>query len=96
MNPSLESLSEDLTYTIIYLLNEPNSRNVIIHQLNIPKIFSLFTDITTHKNDKNDKAANYLFNKETSLKLATKAIINFFKSWSGLIYLGWEMKSVKS
>lgn len=93
-DPKLEVTSEDVTYTLIYLLNEPESRNQIYHQFDIEQIFSCFSDIERDYSSKAKKENYHSMN--TRLRLSSRAIIKFFKSWSGLIYLGYEKRSMKS
>jgi rapamycin-insensitive companion of mTOR len=94
VDPTFEIASKVITNTIIYLLNSPETRDCIIQNLQIPRIFSMFTDID--RSDFSQKAEEQnVF--ETKLRLASNAILIFFKSWpGGLIYLGDEKISIKS
>lgn len=95
VDPAFESASASkyMMNTIIYLLNSPETRDYIIEHLQIPNIFSYFTDI-----DRNDLSAKKEDpgSFEARLRLASNAILTFFKSWPGLIYLGNERYSLKS
>lgn len=94
VDPSFESCSEDIMHTLIFLLNKPDIRNKMIDQFQIQKIFSYFSDIERVETLKSTLEPHYSF--EIKLRLASKAIITFFKTWSGLIYLGWEKRGLKS
>jgi hypothetical protein len=94
VDPVFEGGSKVFTHLIIYLLNSPETRDHIMDHLQIPKIFSYFTDI-----DRNETAAQKVEDLaafEKRLRLASNSILIFFKSWSGLIYLGNEKFSLKS
>lgn len=97
VDPAFESASASkyMMNTIIYLLNSPETRDHIIDHLQIPKIFSYFTDIDrSDTSDSKKKEDPGIF--EARLRLASNAILTFFKSWPGLIYLGNEKYSLKS
>ena len=40
-----KQIGESIVYTLLYLMNDPNYRNLIYAYLDIPKIFADFTDI---------------------------------------------------
>jgi hypothetical protein len=95
VDPAFESASASkyMMNTIIYLLNSPETRDHIIDHLQIPKIFSYFTDIDRNDAEKKKEDPGIF---EARLRLASNAILTFFKSWPGLIYLGNEKYSLKS
>ena len=55
VDTQLADLSESIVYTLLYLMNESSHRNLINVYLDIPKIFSDFTDIDTQI-ESNDKS----------------------------------------
>jgi rapamycin-insensitive companion of mTOR len=97
IDPQLEDLSSDIVCTILYLINEPNTRNKTHSYLDISKIFWIFTDID-YNPDKKDKQAPQASKAkmQIQLDLGKKAIIMILKSWVGLVYLGNEMSVLKS
>ena len=97
IDPSLESSSELFMSRMIYLLNEPKTRNIIIGQFQIYNIFSHFTDIDREGgNNRVRGGGDMLYQEEARLKLACRAVITLFKNWSGIIYLGHEKRSLTS
>ncbi|CAD8139168.1 unnamed protein product [Paramecium pentaurelia] len=94
---SLSEISDQIVWTLLYLLNEPSARTTIRMYLDLSKWFSIFTEIDPPidqaKNDKNRVVINKF---ESNLQLAKKAIITVLKSWQGLIYLGDERQALKS
>ena len=93
VDPAHELASKPITNTIIYLLNSPETRDYIIDHLQIPKIFSYFTDIDRNEGvQKKEDQSEF----ETRLRLASNSILIFFRSWPGLIYLGCEKFSLRS
>ena len=98
LDPSIAEISESITYTLLFLLNEPNYRNLIRSHLDFAKIFSIFTDVDLPIDAAKDKSKNNtpFLKFEAQLNLAKKAIIVILKSWTGLIYLGNEKTALKS
>ena len=82
MEPSLSEISDQIVWTLLYLLNEPSARTTIRMYLDLSKWFSIFTEIDPpieqNKNDKNRPTNNKF---EANLQLAKKAIITVLKSW---------------
>jgi len=93
VDPAYEIASKPITNTIIYLLNSPDTRDFIIDHLQIPKIFSYFTDIDRNEAIQKQEDQSVF---ETRLRLASNSILIFFRSWPGLIYLGYEKFSLRS
>jgi len=95
IDPSTREMSESLTYTLLYLINDPASRNAVKSHLDFTKIFSLFTDID-YPIESRDKKDNNTVKFENQLEMAKKAIMIMLKSWTGLIYLGHERTCISS
>lgn len=95
IDPSTREMSESLTYTLLYLINDPTSRNAVKAHLDFTKIFSLFTDID-YPIESRDKKDNSTVKFENQLEMAKKAIMIMLKSWTGLIYLGHERTCISS
>ena len=97
IDPQLEELSSDIVCTILYLINEPNTRSKTHSYLDLSRIFWIFTDID-YNPDKKDKQAPQASKArmQIQLDLGKKAIIMIFKSWVGLVYLGNEIAVLKS
>ena len=95
IDPTTREMSESLTYTLLYLVNDPTSRNAVKSHLDFTKIFSLFTDIDYPVETKDGKK-DHLVKFENQLEMAKKAIMIMLKSWTGLIYLGNEKTSLSS
>jgi len=77
----------------LFLLNDPEYRNLIRVYLDFPKLFGVFTDIDCPPKTKPKQQSDEDYKKEIDafekqLKLAKKAIITILKTWKGLIYLG--------
>jgi rapamycin-insensitive companion of mTOR len=97
VDPSVESLSESIVLTLLYLMNDAQYRELITGCLDIPRLFSDFSDIDNpieNAKDKNKGIDPQHFEKR--LVLAKKALITLLKSWTGLIYLGNEKRALRS
>ena len=44
INPVFEESFESITYSLLYLLNDPKTRKQLGKQLNFPYVFSVFTN----------------------------------------------------
>jgi len=45
MEPSLSDISDQIVWTLLYLLNDPSARTTIRMYLDLSKWFSIFTEI---------------------------------------------------
>ena len=95
VDPNCRELSHSIILTLIYLLNDPNTRSVIKPHLDLTRIFSLFTDVD-YPVESRDGKKDHLVRFENQLEIAKKAIVMMLKSWTGLIYLGHDRTSLKS
>ena len=95
LDPVVAENSESIIMTLLFLINDPNYRNIIRLHLDLPKLFSIFTDVDLPVDSK-DKGKNNAMKFEAQLNLAKKAMITILKSWHGLIYLGNERTALKS
>ncbi|OMJ82451.1 hypothetical protein SteCoe_16860 [Stentor coeruleus] len=73
-----QELSENIIYTICYLLNEPETRVYLKNGQELMRILGVFTDYNA-----NIKESDL----EILLKLARRATLIISRSWSGLIFL---------
>lgn len=94
IDPSLESISEDILMTLTGLLNDPETRDRMMEQFSLKKIFSFFSDI--ERFEPKDSKSEPFHTVETRFRMASRVIISLFKSWSGLFYLGWEKTGLVS
>ena len=92
-DPLFEKHSSFFVESVISALHSPESRDIILDTLQIPKIFSNFTDIARAESAAKKEDPTVV---ETRLRLASNTILIFFKNWSGLIYFGNEKYSLKS
>lgn len=73
-----QELSENIIYTICYLLNEEETRGCLKNGKDLMRLLSVFTD---------DNPVMKENDLEISIKLARKTITLMSRSWSGLIFL---------
>ena len=73
-----QALSENIVYSMCYLLNERESRKMLRSGSEILKILSVFTDNSPGMSDKD---------LEVQINLARKSLVLMFRSWAGLIFL---------
>jgi Rapamycin-insensitive companion of mTOR, N-term len=95
IDPKLKDSFQSLVYTMLFILDDPEKRAAVKHHLDIPKLFSPFIGNSTvlDKQGAKKEDQSYFLGQ---LKQSEKAIVTFLKSWSGVIYLGHEKKSVKA
>ncbi|KAL4497964.1 hypothetical protein ABPG72_014821 [Tetrahymena utriculariae] len=101
IDPNLESQSDAIVQSLLFLLNDPEYRNLIRVYLDFPKIFGVFTDIDCPPKTKPKQQSDEEYKKEIEgfdrqLQLAKKALITILKTWKGLIYLGNQRIAMKS
>ncbi|EGR34185.1 hypothetical protein IMG5_021000 [Ichthyophthirius multifiliis] len=98
---SLQELSDPIIHTLLYLLNEPDYRNLVKVYLDFPKLFGVFTDIdapskSAPKTQSQEDNRREMEQFEKTLNLAKKALITMLKTWKGLIYLGNQRIAMRS
>lgn len=78
----IDDLSAKIADTIIYLLDEEKSRNIMMRNFDFARVFAVFTDIKTNmQRSVNDSEAH-----ETS-RLASQFILRMLRSPPGLLFL---------
>ncbi len=104
IDPSFEDSFESITYSLLLLLNNPQTRSKLGKHLDFPQVFAVFT--SSHqmqrktggggKQQKNIKTRDIFKFNDRQLSQAKKIIIILLKSWKGLIYLANERFALKS
>ena len=103
IDPSFEDSFESITYSLILLLNNPDTRSKLGKHLDFPQVFAVFTSShqmqrkqVENKSQKQIKTRDMLKFNVRQLSQAKKIIIILLKSWKGLIYLANERFALKS
>jgi hypothetical protein len=74
---------ETISQHLMLLINDPKIRCYFRPQVDLNKIFSIFTRPDGTDNEKSSKA---LERSDAQMKLAQRAIVNMMRSWQGVIY----------
>jgi Rapamycin-insensitive companion of mTOR, N-term/Rapamycin-insensitive companion of mTOR, middle domain len=93
VDPLYEKYSGVLINSILKLMDCAESRDLIKSHIQIPKIFSYFTDIDRTESNNKKEDTDII---EAKLRLASSTILAFFQTWNGIFYLAQEKHSIKS
>ena len=63
--------------TILFLINDPNYRNIIRLHLDLPKLFSIFTDVDLPLDSAKDKGGKFKY-KKMLINQDREGILHFF------------------
>ncbi|XP_077980982.1 rapamycin-insensitive companion of mTOR-like [Glandiceps talaboti] len=86
LDNQLERTNESLVFTILYLLNQPQTRKYIRSNVDLEKILAPYTDI--HYKHTYQIADSQLHeDKEVRWAASRMAIVSLFRSWPGMIRL---------
>ncbi len=86
-------------HRFIYFLNEKKNRDYVSDYINLKKMFSIFTDLDNTFLEDSSKTKGNMENStkfERQLELGKRGILSLIKSWTGIIYLGFEDETLRS
>ena len=89
LSNDINDLEDKISNTIIYLLDEEKSRNIIIKNFHFGKIFAVFTDIKGNSNIKDESAIELG-------RMASGFLLKLLSSDSGLFFLIDNRRYMKS
>eukprot|EP01031_Cornospumella_fuschlensis_P035570 gene35570-43134_t len=76
LEPITQELADNITLSILYLLNDPNTRRIVEPCVDLKMLLAPFTDLDSDPNDLQPK-----------WKAAKCAFLLLMKSWVGIVYL---------
>ena len=99
MDPVISEKSESIVHRFIYFFNEKKHRDYVSDYINLKKMFSIFTDLDNTFLEDSSKTKGNMQNStkfQRQLQLGKRGILSLIKSWTGIIYLGYEDKTLRS
>jgi Rapamycin-insensitive companion of mTOR, N-term len=75
LDPAVSETSDSIIMTILFLINDPNYRNIIRLHLDLPKLFSIFTDVDLPLETAKDKGG-FIENENF---LVTNVLLNTYQ-----------------
>eukprot|EP00743_Colponemidia_sp_Colp-15_P007761 GILK01008403.1.p1 GENE.GILK01008403.1~~GILK01008403.1.p1 ORF type:complete len:1354 (+),score=260.34 GILK01008403.1:95-4156(+) len=87
LDPSCQDVAESLLLTLLFILNEPSTRQFVRPQLEIERILSCFTDVDTPASSSD---------KQQRWAAGRNAIVAMMRSWTGIVCLASDQHGLRT